>query len=149
MQEGGPKILFEPVIFRAQFAAFDDEEKYTDQFLCFWWDTATSFISDSNYGIVSGKSRRLALNLLTAHLIVLINNMNKNKQGGFVQSSTIDKIAVTKVAPPANEVWDWWLTQTPYGQQLLALLQMLSVGGFYIGGAPESSGFRGFGGEFG
>jgi hypothetical protein len=44
--------------------------------------------------------------------------------------------------PPETNQWQWWLSLSPWGQQLLALLLVKSAGGFYIGGFPERQGFR-------
>ncbi|OWK47571.1 hypothetical protein FRUB_01270 [Fimbriiglobus ruber] len=41
--------------------------------------------------------------------------------------ATIDKISVTLEPPPAPNAWQYWLQSSPYGQQLLALLQVVSA----------------------
>jgi hypothetical protein len=45
-------------------------------------------------------------------------------------------------APPAANAWQYWLNTSPYGMQLLALLQAKGVGGLYVGGLPERDAFR-------
>jgi hypothetical protein len=47
------------------------------------------------------------------------------------------------VQVPLKNQWGWWMQISGYGQQLWALLQVKSVGGFYIGGTPTMSAFRG------
>ena len=141
-------IPLDPTLFRAQFPAFSSDVKYPDTLLQMYWEEVTCIVSDQSYGLLYGKCRQLALNMLLAHFLGMMATVNKGRQGGFVSSSTIDKVSVTKVAPPTPDMFSWWLSQTPYGQQLLALLDVKSVGGYYIGGSPETSGFRRIGGFF-
>jgi len=142
------EILFDATLLRAQFPAFANTTTYPDALLEAYWDQATNFIDICDYGMLAGKSRVFAINMMACHLIKIAANMQRNKQGGFVSSSTIDKVSVQKLAPPVANQWQWWLNQTPYGQQLLALLQVHTVGGIYVGGAPESGAFRKVGGFF-
>ncbi len=141
-------IPLDLVLFRAQFPAFESSTKYPDVLIQMYWDEVTCIISDQSYGLLYGCCRQLALNMLLAHFLGMAAAVNKGRQGGFVSSSTIDKVSVTKAAPPTPDMFSWWLSQTPYGIQLLALLDAKSVGGYYIGGRPESSAFRRVGGFF-
>ena len=131
-------ILFDPAAFRALFKAFADTSAYPNQVLQLWWDTGTNYVSDLDSGIWCGdmslSQRTLALNYITAHLVYLADQIAAGQQTGFVSSSTIDKVSVTMVAPPVPNQWQFWLTQSPYGQQLLALLEVASAGGDYIAG---------------
>ena len=83
-----------------------------------------------------------ALSLMTAHLLGISVSANAGQNSGVVISATIDKVTVGLMAPPAGNNWQYWLNQTPYGQQLLALLSAASAGGFYVGGNPVVSNFR-------
>lgn len=133
-----PVILFDAAKFRASFPELSGVAAPQS-----WWDTATSIISNKNYGWMKCCPRERALYLLTAHLVQISNLVASGQQPGFVTEATIDKIRVATQAPPEQNQWQWWLNQTPYGAQLLALLQVQSVGGFYIpGGPPEISSFR-------
>jgi hypothetical protein len=58
-----------------------------------------------------------------------------------MQTANIDKVNVSLTPPPLKNQWQWWLSISPWGQQLWALLQVNSVGGHYIGGSPVLSGF--------
>ena len=60
-------------------------------------------------------------------------------------ASAIDKVQITAIPVPLKNQWGWWLSISGYGQQLWALLQVNSVGGFYIGGSPILTSFRGYG----
>lgn len=103
--------------------------------------------------MLSGKSLEYALCLMAAHLLALQKSREAednpgDAQGGFVQSASIGDVSVTKATIPTRDAWDWWLAQTPYGQSLLALLSVVSVGGTSVGGLAENSAFRKAGGVF-
>jgi hypothetical protein len=117
------------------------------------WNIATCYITTENYGCLTDSCRAFAINAMTAHLFQLGSNSENTAPGGnstgFVQSATVDKVSVTRQAPPENgSQFHFWLNQTPYGSQLLALLKAKSVGGGYVGGLPERTGFRKIGGVF-
>lgn len=142
-------LVFDVAAFRVQFPAFANVVTFPDATLQMYWDQATSYVSDNgSYGALQGVNRQLALNLMTAHLTAISVIVAGGQTPGIVQNATIDKITVGLVPPPVPNEWRWWLNTTPYGQQLLALLEVNSVGGFYIGGLPELLSFRKFGGFF-
>lgn len=141
------------------FPPFSDEAIYPDEMLEMKWSMATCYVSDSDCGRLSGKCRENALYLMLAHLLYLATKANEQAatttpgsiagaRGGIVTSATIDKVSVSLLPPPVTDSWDWWLQQTPYGSQLLALLSSF-VGGFSVGGLPEQDGFRKVYGVFG
>lgn len=139
-------LTFDVVAFRAQFPAFAASPP-TDATLQMYWDTATNFVSNLNYGCLINSGRQLAINLMTAHLYSLSVIIAAGQQPGQVNSATIDKVSVSLTMPPNANQFQWWLNLTPYGSELLALLSVSSVGGFYYGGMPETSGLRRFGGR--
>jgi len=148
-------IEFDPAQFREALPAFADPAVYPDALLQVYWDTATCYVSDNDYGVVNGACRRQALNLMTAHLCVISENAQKGgaqasrgKSTNFITSSTVDKVSVSVAAPPAKDEWSWWLSTTPYGQQFSALMSARAAGGLYVGGRPERSAFRKVGGLF-
>lgn len=142
-------LTFDVVQFRIDYPEFTDPP-YSDADLQRCWNTATCYISNQNCGTLSGECRQLALNLMTAHLCTIANlaASGAGQVSGLVQSATIDKISVSQTPPPLKSQWQWWLSTTIYGQQLFALLQARSVGGFYAPGLPETSAFRRVGGIF-
>jgi hypothetical protein len=136
-------IEFDPVIFRQQVPAYSNPVDYPDATLQAFWDAAVYYVSNENYGCLQGDRRRYALNLMTAHL-VYISDMATSGQVPYVLSaSTIDKVQVSTVQVPLKNQWGWWLSTSPYGSQLWALLQVNSVGGFYAGGIPVLPAYRG------
>lgn len=138
----GATITFNPTLFRQQFPAFANDTTYPDAMLQMYFDMATCYVSDRNYGFLRNCCRGLALNLLVAHIISLGTAIVAGDPTGTITSATIDKISVTLLAPIAKNGWQFWLNQTPYGQQLLALLSKAGCGGLYIGGRPETAAFR-------
>ncbi len=145
--------------FRLRFPEFKDSETYSDAQIQTFWDMATLFIDseDSPCRSLTGKQLALALQYMTAHLLTLALQAADSSAGsggvgadqvGFTTSATIGDISVSKLAPPATDGWQFWLASTPAGQALWALLELLAVGGFAIGGLPEREGFRKVGGVF-
>jgi hypothetical protein len=129
--------------FRAQFPAFANQAIYPTATLYQYWCAAGSFIENDQYSWLRGCALPLALNLMTAHLAQLATNIaNGNTTPGVETQASIDKISVTQMTPPLTNAWQWYLGQTQYGAQLLALLQAKAVGGFY---APGGWGRAGFG----
>ena len=136
----GP-ILFNVAAFRTQFAAFADATAFPDGTLQAYWDTAGKYISQYYTNCLDDLSlaqRTLALNQMTAHIAQLFVLANAGQSGGVVTAATIDKVSVTLEPPPARNEWQWWLNQTPYGAMLLTLLDVASVGGFFVGGFPTT-----------
>jgi hypothetical protein len=144
-------IVFDVAAFRSAFPVFSDATAFPPALLQGYWNDATCIISaNTNCGILlKGACRERSLYLLTAHLAALGVVIASGQTTGVMTQATIDKVSITMQAPPTKTAFQWWLTQTPYGQQLLALLQAKSAGGFVIGGLPERYGFRKVGGTFG
>ena len=142
-------IVLDVAKFRDQFSEFCNGAEYPDAKIQSAWDQATCYVSDRNYGWINGRKREQVLLYLTAHILKIGKIIGEGDTPGVVSSATIDKVSVTLEPPPVGDAWDWWLQTTPYGGQMLALLQALSVGGMYTGGSPELAAFRGVGGRFG
>lgn len=137
--------------FRALYPQFASGTAFPDAALLAQFDLATGYVSPEVSGDLSEAVRTQALNLMTAHLLalgVIIAQNGYQGQVGVVQSATIDGVAVTLQPPPVRGQWRWWLNATPYGAQLVALLEMQSAGGFFVGGMPERSAFRKVAGVF-
>jgi hypothetical protein len=146
----GTPILPNWPLFRQQFPVWADTTKYPDTLLQMYWDEVTCFVCDANYGQILGNCRLFLINLFVAHMMTLMQQAQQNPsgQGGFVTSSTVGQVSVSKLAPPSPDAFSYWLNQTPYGQQALALLDASTVGGDYIGGMGEIGGFRRINGIF-
>ncbi len=142
--------------FRTQFPAFADTTAWPEPFLSSCWDMAAQFISldECPCRNLSGASLQLALDLMAAHIAWLLGSPAAtgedadNSAGGLITNASIGSVSVGIMAPPVKDGWTYWMNQTPYGQQLLALFAVKAVGGFYVGGLPERKGFRKVGGTF-
>ena len=151
-------ITFDVALFRVRFPVYADPIEYPDALLQDFWNQATCFVSDEDFGIINGLCRLQLINLMTAHLIYiwnLVNNRNGDSSGdgglddtGNITSASIGDVSISVMPPPATDDFSWWINQTPYGKQFLALLSIQSKGGFYIGGSPERQAFRKVGGIF-
>ena len=88
--------------------------------------------------------------LMVAHLLYIQGQVAAgNGNAGAVTSATIDKVSVAFAAPPfGTSAYKFWLFKSPYGTQLLAMLDRCSKGGVYVGGLPERSAFRSVAGIF-
>jgi hypothetical protein len=144
-----------PIVFTFSYAdfilaypGFANATTFPEATLQGYWDMAINYISPSNYGWLSGNARLQALNLLTAHIAQLFVTIQAGQVPGLMQTATIDKVTVGLTPPPLKSQFQWWLSLTGYGQQLLAMLQIFSVGGFYFGSLPERAAFRCVGGIF-
>ena len=134
--------VFDVAAFRVAFPLFCDATAFPDSVLQGYWDAAACIISDANYGRLSGGCRARALNLMAAHLAALQVAIAEGNAPAQITSATIEKITVSLNPPPTKDGFDYWLSLTPYGMQLWALLKAKSSGGFYVGGIAERSGFR-------
>lgn len=130
-------ITFDYELFVTQIPAYSNPIVYPEVFIETYWNMATCYVSTiANYGCLQCSCRAFAINLMTAHLIY-INSLILAGQTPFVANdATVDKVHVGLVPPNMPNQFDWWLNTSPYGAQLLALLEVSSVGGFYIGGSP-------------
>lgn len=139
-------ISFNYGLFCEQIPLYSDPTKYPEQEVQIYWNTATFYISNiGNCGSVQGDKRAYAINLMAAHLIYLAGLAAQGQVPGLMQDATIDKVHVALTPPPLSNQWQWWMSLSPYGQQLYALLQVNSVGGYYIGGQPNLIGFNAWG----
>lgn len=123
--------------FRCDFCEFSDFEKYKESLLSSYIKRAYSYISNKVSGVLSEEDRTLALELMTAHLLTLRSKILSNTATGQIASTSIDAISVSLVAPVNKNAWQYWLNSTPYGQQLLALLQAHAPAGLYFGGSCQ------------
>jgi hypothetical protein len=127
------ELTFDVDEFRQRFApAFDNQTLYPDATLQAYWDQAICMLSDCGCGPDEGACQRLLLDLMTAHLAYLFNALNTKKSSGIVTSAAIDKISVGMTPPPITSQWGWWLNQSPYGAQLLAMLNLEAAYSVYV-----------------
>lgn len=144
-------ITLDLAAFRALFPQFADETAFPDAAIQVQFGLATSYVSADTYGDMTIPARTNALYLMTAHLLalgVIIASGNYTGQPGIVIASRVGDVQVQLQPPPERGQWRYWLNLTPYGAQLIALLDAQAVGGFFVGGLPERAAFRKVGGIF-
>lgn len=128
-------LTFDYAAFIAQCPAYSNIVTYPEATLSAYWTSATNYMSDvGNFGIVQGSARQYGLNNMTAHLVFISGLVSAGQVPGLMQNATIDKVTIALTPPPLKSQWQWWLSLSPYGQQLLAQLQGASVGGFFVSG---------------
>lgn len=99
--------------------------------------------------LLSGVQMQLALNLLAGHLFSISSGQTAGTGlSGPVTGATQGSVSVQILTPPVRSMWEFWLASTPYGAQLLGLLQMIGAGGLLVGGSLERASFRKAGGVF-
>ena len=101
---------------------------------------ATAYISTVNHGLLCNEKRCNAIYLFAAHLSQLTyqNRQNQSSGGaGMVASASVDGVSVNYVQIPNMSQWDYWLNLTPYGAELLFLLNTLTAVPTYHGGSFE------------
>jgi hypothetical protein len=142
---GSNTITFDASVMRAMLPAFSNPVQYPTALLQIYFGNATSFISDDQGPLIGLADQTQALYLMTAHLAALqaIICDNDGAPIGVVREASVDKVTVTLQMTTNPSAFQLWLSSTPYGQQLYALLGMLSVGGWYFGGSPQRAAFRG------
>ena len=123
--------------FRSDFVEFSNTETYSNELISSFINRSYGYISRNVYGILSEADRKLALELMTAHLLTINSKISSNTATGQIASTSIDAISVSLVAPVNKNAWQYWLNSTPYGQQLLALLQAHAPAGIYDGGSYQ------------
>lgn len=137
-----PAFTYNDAAFRAAFPFFANTTTYPEALLSMYYDTAGHFISNSNYGFLSAAcATQFALYLMTAHLARLGSMIAAGQTPGVTIAATIDKISVQLQQAVLKNQWQYWLASTPFGAELLALLQVKGVGGFYHPGSPGRAGF--------
>lgn len=144
---GTGQLAPNPADLRALFPQFATSA-WPDVFVDSAIERAMCHISTSNYGRLTGECRLKAIYLMAAHLLYITDQSASGGNAGVVTSSAIDKVSVGFAAPPHKSMWQWWLSISPYGSELISLLSAKSTGGFYIGGSHERRGFRKAGGGF-
>ena len=141
-------ILYNDATFRAMFPAYSNAyPNFPTATIQQCWNLATSYITNNTitgwYEGINCQQQTNALNLMTAHILYLNTNTANGQPNGVLTAATIDKVSVTVQPPPDPNQWQWWLNQSPYGQQLLALLQITAAGGrFFSAGRPVVTAFR-------
>jgi hypothetical protein len=116
-------------IFISEFPEFenaDNIELYINR-AALYFENCTCFLENDKQYMVF---------LLTAHLLTAQKALNDGDAAGGIQTSaSIDKISVGIAQPPFTDGFDYWLNQSKYGQQLLAIINAKMITPKFIGGS--------------
>lgn len=143
--------VFNEQSFRLQFPEFANPVSYPETLLNAMFDVAKIRLTPYDNWLISGDKLQYALNLMTAHVTSLRSAVAGDGDGGatgILQSATEGSVSVSMAVPNVKDGFDYWMMQTPYGQELLAFLKTLTAQGFYFGGKPEGAAIRDVGGTF-
>lgn len=134
--------------FRAQFPAFT---AIADATLQANWTTGTAYVNsyNANTCAYTQAQAQLANDLMAAHITALGIQIAANQAPGVMTAATEGSVNITLLPPPVKSAFGYWLSSTPYGAQLRALLDQIASVGFFVGGSLERSSYRGAGGRFG
>lgn len=124
--------------FRQRFPIFSNTEKYPDTVVQTMLDTAIIYVPNKTTCCKNEATVKEMICLMAAHLLAQNADTSSGGTGGVIQSASVGGVSVTKMAPPAKTSFSYWLSSTPYGLQLLAMLKLQSVIGVYIGGTKEN-----------
>lgn len=141
-------VIYDDDKFRQFFQEFKDAVKYPQALIEGYWAQANCIFDDEGNPLFKACDAWLVVANLTAHMMAIAMKAAKGRQVGFKSSSTIDKVSISMLPPPVKDQFSWWLSSTPYGAMLAALLEAASVGGFFFGGINERGSFRKGGGGF-
>lgn len=113
-----------------------------------WWTMATQYITPDDGWLLNGDPLQLALDLMTAHLAKTFTMISAGQVAVVMTSAGEGSVNLSMAPPPAKDGWQYWLSTTPYGLQLWALLSARGAGGVYVGASAERASFRKAGGVF-
>jgi len=119
--------------FKQCFPEFNEAENVD---LCI--TRAKCYISPKICNNFTEDKHKLAIYLFTAHLLTLQKNIADGfSAAGLTSSASISSVSVSMVPPPSVGAFEYWLNQTQYGAELLALLEIefplpLLLGGSFI-----------------
>ncbi len=140
---------FDYAYFIGLFTEFNDPLAYPSSVLAGYWTLAESgYLPSTDQCILNGTALVTCLNLMTAHLAKSFSQANSGKPGVVLTGATQGTVSASMAPAPFTNGYQYWLSTTPYGAQLWALLQVRSAGGIYVGGTLDRASFRRAGGRF-
>ena len=133
--------------FRVNFSLYADEVKYTDELLNAQYEIGKCYVADNDC-VMAETCREYALQAMLAHLLYIRDQVNGGNNIGVITQASEGDVSVSLATPLVEDEWHYWFNSSPFGRELIALLGVQSVGGFYAGGNNERGAFRKAGGVF-
>ena len=132
-------------VFRAMFPAYSDDTVYPDSMLETYYSIGKCYIKDNDCTLPD-HCREQALMLMLAHLLYIKTLADQGNKAVVVTSATEGAVSVGIAQPPTSDNFSYWMNTSPYGPQILAMLEVFHSAGGYFGGSNERQGFRKAGG---
>ena len=129
--------------FRNQFPAFENTTIFPPAQLEGWWTMATAYINIDNTRpwIFKSGQLQLAVDLMCAHLAASFTLISNGIPSVLVIGTTEGSVTVSMEPPPSKTAFGWWLSTTPYGAQLRALLRIVGNIGLFVPRVNTSAGW--------
>tara|TARA_R110001606_G_scaffold141321_2_gene280501 strand:- start:27369 stop:27785 length:417 start_codon:yes stop_codon:yes gene_type:complete len=134
-------IVFDIAEFRIRYPRFDG---ISNDVVLRAFESAEMFVSNNTSYYLNESRLKYVLYIMTAHIIQIGVDTASNGGGsaGIVSSTSIDKISVSFEDRLNNTAFQYFLNKTIYGEEILALFSLWSVGGYYVGGSNATLGFK-------
>ncbi len=117
--------------FKLNFPEFKDAENVE-----FCLERAKCYLSSNGNKFLTGEKYKLALYLFAAHFLVLQKNIAEGQlSAGLPSSASINSVSISMVPPSSSGAFEYWLNQTQYGAELLALLEHEAPVPLLLGGS--------------
>lgn len=122
--------------FRSMFAAYADETAYPDATLNTWYPVGKCYIKDNDC-VLPEECRAIALMTMLAHLLYIQDQVSAGNVARVITSASEGDVSVSLSEPPSSSNFEYWINASPYGPQILAMLEIEFGGGFYAGGSQR------------
>ena len=133
--------------FRINFPEYASEAGYPDALLNSQYAIGKCYVADNDCTLPE-ESREYALQLMLAHFLNIQDSIASGRPTQIVTSATEGSVSVSLAESPNSDTWSYWLSSSPYGLQMISMLDAASAGGFFVGGSEERRGFRKINGGF-
>ena len=140
-------IALNIAVFRVNFPLYANQATHPDALLNAQYEIGKCYIADNDCTMAE-TCREYALQSMLAHLLYIRDQVNAGNNIGVITQASEGDVSVSLAAPLVEDEWHYWFNSSPFGRELIALLGVQSVGGFYAGGNNERQSFRKAGGIF-
>ena len=134
------------VYFFPQYQPSADGLKYSPEYVTGFGNRAAMWLTNYDNVFLKGERRIYAHCLLTAHVIYLTEQQEKEAASGGaggtgamavgpVTSASVGGVSVSMQTPQSSGdgPFEWWLNKSPYGQEFLALIRTRGPAVAFVG----------------
>ena len=140
--------VFPVARFLSEFPQFKNSSDFPETMVARCGKSAMHYITEWRCGfpLQDPEDREYALFLMAAHILTLRKNVNddmaggQTPAGGRVKKATVGAVIVETDAPNSynSDDYTFWLSQTAFGQELLAYLANSAPAGIFMNCARDS-----------